>query len=71
MEVFPVEGDMDMGASLRVYAEVGYRYMIMPDHVPSLSGTTDDASAFAYCFGYIRAQLQILKEQYPSRIELH
>jgi mannonate dehydratase len=70
MEVFPDEGDMDMWASLRVYAEVGYRYMIMPDHVPSLSGTTDDASAFAYCFGYIRAQLQALKPDFPEVVEL-
>jgi mannonate dehydratase len=59
-----------MWASLRVYAEVGYRYMIMPDHVPSLSGTSDDASAFAYCFGYIRAQLQALKPDFPEVVEL-
>ena len=70
MEVFPDEGDMDMWASMKVYAEVGYRYMIMPDHVPSLSGTTDDASAFAYCFGYIRAQLQALKPDFPDAVEL-
>jgi mannonate dehydratase len=69
MEVFPDEGDMDMWASLKVYAEVGYRYMIMPDHVPHLSGT-DDASAFAYCFGYIRAQLQILQPEFPGVVEL-
>src|SRR5690606_25964862 len=31
MEVFPDEGDMDMFESLRVYAEVGYKYMLMPD----------------------------------------
>ena len=37
MEVFPDEGDMDMWESLRVYAEVGYKYMIMPDHVPTVS----------------------------------
>ena len=54
----------------RVYAEVGYEYMLMPDHVPSLSGTTNDASAFTYCFGYIRAQLEILKPSYPELIEL-
>jgi mannonate dehydratase len=43
--------------------------MIMPDHVPHLSGT-DDASAFAYCFGYIRAQLQILQPEFPGVVEL-
>ena len=70
MESFPDEGDMDMWAALRTLAEVGYKYMVMPDHVPSLSGTTNDASAFAYCFGYIRAQLEILKPSFPELIEL-
>jgi mannonate dehydratase len=69
METFPDEGDMDMFDSLRVYAEVGYKYMIMPDHVPHLSNTSD-AQAFAYCFGYIRAMLQVLKPQYPDVVEL-
>lgn len=70
MEVFPDEGDMDMWASLKTYAEVGYKYMIMPDHVPTLSGSDDDAEAFAYCFGYIRAQLEILKQTHPAAVEL-
>jgi mannonate dehydratase len=30
MEVFPDEGDMDMWDSVRIYAEVGYKYMLMP-----------------------------------------
>ena len=69
METFPDEGDMDMVQSLKVYAELGYKYMIMPDHVPHLSNTSD-AQAFAYCFGYIRAVLQVLKPQYPDVVEL-
>lgn len=77
MEVFPDEGDMDMFNSLKVYAEVGYKYMLMPDHVPNLSGTeerefwnTGDAQAFAYCFGYIRALLQVLATTNPDAVEL-
>jgi mannonate dehydratase len=76
METFPDEGDMDMPATLRIYAELGYKYMIMPDHVPHLSGEahekvgTGDAEAFAYCFGYIRALLQVLQPQYPDVVEL-
>lgn len=95
MEAFPDEGDMDMWGVIKLLAELDYKYMVMPDHVPHLSGTstasapagdyrntlmpdhpqhsattTNDAAAFAYCFGYIRAQLQILKETYPDRIEL-
>lgn len=70
METFPDEGDMDMWQSLKTYAEVGYKYMIMPDHVPHLSGTEDDSQAFAYCFGYIRALLQVLKDEMPDAVEL-
>ena len=70
MEVFPEEGDMDMWQVLRVLADVGYRYMVMPDHVPSLSADPDHAVAFAYCFGYIRALLQVLAEEAPDAVEL-
>lgn len=70
MEVFPDEGDMDMFESLKVYAEVGYKYMIMPDHVPTIDADPNHAVAFSYCFGYIRALLQVLQRDYPDLIEL-
>ena len=70
MEVFPDEGDLDMIDVLRVLAEVDYRYMVMPDHVPSLDADADHAIAFAYCFGYIRALLQVLKPEFPEVIDL-
>ena len=38
METFPEEGDMDMVRSARIYKEVGFKYMLMPDHVPTVSG---------------------------------
>jgi mannonate dehydratase len=69
MEVFPDEGDMDMYDSLKVYAEVGYKYMIMPDHVPSIDADKDHAVAFSYCFGYIRGLLQVLKPEYPDAVD--
>ena len=28
------EGDVDMYEAARVYKEVGYKYMLTPDHVP-------------------------------------
>lgn len=59
MEVFPDEGDMDMWEALQVYSEVGYKYMIMPDHVPRIAGANPDAVAFSFCYGYIRALLQV------------
>lgn len=57
-EVFPDEGDVDMIQVLRVLKEVGYPYMVMPDHVPGISGPEADRVGFAYCFGYIHAALQ-------------
>jgi mannonate dehydratase len=60
METFPEEGDMDMWRSLKTYAEVGYQYMIMPDHVPNISGRDPENTAFAFTYGYIAALLQVL-----------
>jgi mannonate dehydratase len=61
METFPEEGDMDMVRSMRVYKEVGYKYMVMPDHVPTISGRDPQGVAFAFCYGYIAALLQSLE----------
>jgi mannonate dehydratase len=57
-EVFPDEGDVDMLSALRVYREVGYHYMLMPDHVPQHEADTGSLQAFAFCYGYIRALMQ-------------
>jgi mannonate dehydratase len=61
-ECFPDEGDVDMVAALRVYREIGYSGMIMPDHVPSIESDTQRARAFSFCFGYIQALLQVIKQ---------
>jgi mannonate dehydratase len=58
VETFPDEGDVDMLAALKVYKEVGYPYMIMPDHVPRIDGPEPQLVAFAYAIGYQRALLQ-------------
>ena len=60
MEVFPDEGDMDMARALRVYHEVGYQYMLMPDHVPAIDGRDPAGTAFAFCYGYIRGLMDSL-----------
>ena len=52
-EEFPDAGDMDMPASLKIYKEVGYDGMIMPDHVPHIDADNSMETAFAFCFGYI------------------
>lgn len=62
-ETLPDDGDVDMPRALRTYREIGYDGMIMPDHVPTIEGDTDRYKAFSFCFGYIQALLQVLREE--------
>jgi mannonate dehydratase len=62
-ETFPDDGDVDMIQAMRVYKEVGYDGMIMPDHVPRIEGDTRSSQAFAFAFGYIQALLQLVKSE--------
>ena len=57
-ETFPDDGDVNMLQAMRVYKEVGYDGMIMPDHVPQIPGDAGEQQAFAYTFGYIQALLR-------------
>jgi mannonate dehydratase len=62
MEAFPDEGSIDFSEIVKVYQEVGYKYMLMPDHVPWISGDDRQGTAFAFCYGYITALLQSIGE---------
>jgi len=62
VEVFPDEGDVDFVKAIRVYREVGYHYMLMPDHVPIAKNDPDSLESFAFCYGYIRGLIQSLYE---------
>jgi mannonate dehydratase len=62
-ETFPDEGDVDMPRALRAYRDAGYQGMIMPDHVPQIVGDPQGQKAFAFCFGYIQALLQVLRAE--------
>ncbi len=62
-ETFPDDGDVDMLRAMRVYKEVGYEGMIMPDHVPQIAGDSGGAQAFAYAFGYIQALIQTVEKE--------
>jgi mannonate dehydratase len=53
-EVFIDNGSVDMLQAMRVYKEVGYDGMMMPDHVPRIEGV-DSNQGFAFTFGYIKA----------------
>jgi len=54
-ETFIDDGSVDMLKAMRVYKEIGYDGMMMPDHVPSIEGDTNGLQAFAFTFGYIKA----------------
>jgi mannonate dehydratase len=60
MEAFPDEGDMDMPRALAAYRDVGYPYMLMPDHLPQIDGRDPSGVAFVYCYGYIQALIDAL-----------
>jgi mannonate dehydratase len=54
-ETFIDDGDVDMLKAMRVYKDVGYDGMMMPDHVPKIEGDAGDAQGFAFALGYIKA----------------
>ncbi|MDP3064079.1 MAG: mannonate dehydratase, partial [Chloroflexota bacterium] len=63
VETLPDEGDVDMVKAMRVYKEVGYKYMLMPDHVPHIAGPDPSGAAFAFGYGYIAALIQAVERQ--------
>ncbi len=60
IEVYPDEGDIDFVKAIQVYQEVGYPYMLMPDHVPLAEADLGSLQSFAFCYGYIRGLIQSL-----------
>jgi len=62
-ETFPDDGDVDFIHAIRVYKEVGYDGMLMPDHVPHIKGDPGGLQAFAYAFGYINALIQMVNRE--------
>ena len=59
-ETYPDEGDVDFVKAIKVYREVGYPYMMMPDHVPQHPDDPRGQQAFAFAYGYIKALIQAL-----------
>ena len=62
-ETFIDDGDVDMLKAMRVYKEVGFDGMVMPDHVPAIDGDAKGAQAFAYAFGYIKALIAAVEAE--------
>jgi mannonate dehydratase len=61
-EVFPDEGDVDMFQAMKVYKEVDYPYMMMPDHMPRHANDPGGHQAFAFAYGYIKALIQAVDQ---------
>jgi mannonate dehydratase len=65
-ECFPDDGDIDLGAAVQAYRDVGYDGMLMPDHIPAIDRGNRSAEAaesiqqqsFVFAYGYIRALIQ-------------
>jgi len=60
-ETYPDEGDMNMVEVARTLQEVGYQYMVMPDHMPHHEDDPGTKQGFAFGYGYIKALLQCLE----------
>lgn len=59
-EVYPDNGDVDMYQAMRAYREVGYEGLICPDHVPQSEADPDGERQRSFCFGYIKALVQVV-----------
>ena len=62
IEVYPDEGDVNFVKAIQVYKEVGYPYLLMPDHVPQAPNDPRGLQSFAFCYGYIRALIQAVDQ---------
>src|SRR5260370_21908042 len=59
-EAFPDEGDINFLECARVYREVGYDGMLMPDHAPQIEGDKSGLS-FAFEIAYIQSIIQTVR----------
>ena len=56
LEVMHHQGDCDMYACMKAFQEVGYQYLIIPDHTPELSGDTlGSQMGWAWAIGYMQS----------------
>ena len=61
MEVGIDEGDVNMFQAMQAYRDVGYPYMVHPDHVVSSPSETGGEYT-SFCYGYIRALIQAVDQ---------
>ena len=63
VETFHDEGDLDMAACMRAYAEIGFDGPLRPDHVPTMAGERNDRPGYEtlgrlFALGYTRGLAQ-------------
>ena len=63
-ESFIDDGDVDMYEALKVYRQVGYRFMLNPDHYPAMAGDENGRASRAFALGYIKALLHAVEAEY-------
>jgi len=66
-EVYPDNGDMDFYASMKLYRELGYEGMFLPDHVPQSEVDPDGERQHSFALGYIRALIQVVNAESAQR----
>jgi mannonate dehydratase len=60
-EVYPDNGDVDFVKAMRLYKELGYRGMFLPDHVPQSEADPDGERQHSFCLGYTKALIQAVQ----------
>jgi mannonate dehydratase len=57
-ECFPDEGSVDMAACIKAYKEIGYKGILVPDHVPMSELDPNRERFFAFALGHTKGLLQ-------------
>ncbi len=63
MEVYPDNGDMNFYEVVQTLSDVGYPYMLMPDHVPQHDDPNSGSQGFAFSYGFIKGLLLALETE--------
>jgi len=63
VETYPDEGDVNFYKAMKVYKEVGYPYMMMPDHMPTHPDDPGGNQAFSFAYGYIKGLIQAVQNE--------
>jgi mannonate dehydratase len=64
-ETFPDNGYLDMVGIMKTLGEVGFKGMVVPDHLPDCPGGE------AYIFGYLRALMQAVESGLRPAVSTH